>query len=197
MYPKQGTSKYLGVTLSEDLQWNAYIKTICASASRTLGFLRRNLKRCPTKLRELAYRALVRSKIEYACSVWDSYLTKDKDFLENIQRRGALFVKQDHRRSSSITSMGWDLLETRRREARLRLMDKIVGGRVAVNLGDYVTEASTRTRAVNSLKFRCIGLGAKSLPYKNSFFPRTISDWNVTPTEMIVNLRTSVSTMAD
>ncbi len=50
---------------------------------------------------------------------------------------------------------------------------------------------STRSR----LKFWCIG--AKSLPYKNSSIPRTISDWNVTPTETIMNLRTSVSMMAD
>ena len=142
---------------------------------------------------------LVRSKLEYACSVWDPYLTKDKDLPQNIQQRGTHFVKQEHRRSSSVTSMltslGWDLLETQRREARLWLMDKIVGGRVAVNLGDYLTEASTRTRAVNSLKFRCIG--AKSVPSCFMCFPRTISDWNVTPTETIVNLRTSVSTMAD
>ncbi len=87
---KVPTSKYLGVTLNEDLQWNAHIKTICASASRTLGFLRRNLKRCPTELQELAYRALVRSKLEYACSVWDPYLTKDKNLLENIQERSTL-----------------------------------------------------------------------------------------------------------
>ncbi len=36
---KVPTSKYLSVTQSEDLQWNAHIKTICVSASRTLGFL--------------------------------------------------------------------------------------------------------------------------------------------------------------
>ncbi len=189
----------LVVTLGEDLQWNTHIKTICASASRTLGFLWRNLKRCPTELRELAYRALVRVKLEYACSVWDPYLTKDKDLLENIQRRVARFVKQDCRWSSSVTNMltslGWDLLETRRREARLGLIDRIVGGRVAVNLSDYLTEASTRTRAINSLKFRCIG--GKSLPYKNSFFPRTISDCNSTATQTLMNLTTSVSMMAD
>ena len=137
---KVSTSKYLGVTLSQDLQWNAHIKAVCASASRTLGFLRRILKRCPTELRELAYRALVQSKLEYACSIWDLYLAKAKVLLENVQRRGACFIHQDYRWSSSVTNMptslGWDLLETRRREARLGLMDRIVGGGEPRRLSD-------------------------------------------------------------
>ena len=96
MCSKQGTHlKCLGVTLSEDLQWNAHIKTICASANRTLGFLSRNPKRCPVKLTELAYQALnlFNGSLNVLCSVWDLYLTKDKDLLENTQWRGARFIQ--------------------------------------------------------------------------------------------------------
>ena len=82
---KAPNCKYLGITLSDDLQWSTHISNICKSASRSLGFLRRNLRRCPTELRELAYFALVRSKLEYSCAVWDPHLTKDKDLLAGIQ----------------------------------------------------------------------------------------------------------------
>ena len=139
---KVPTSKYLGVILSEGLQWNAHINTICASASRALEFLRRKLKTCPMEIQELAYWDFVLSKLECACSVWDQYLTKDKELLENIQRRGACFVHQDYRRSKNITNMltslDWDLPETRRPEARLGFVDRIVGGRASVNVGDYL-----------------------------------------------------------
>ena len=40
------SAKYLGVTISEDLQWKTEIDNITAKASRTVEFLRRNLYNC-------------------------------------------------------------------------------------------------------------------------------------------------------
>ena len=40
------SAKYLGVTIGEDLQWKTHIDNITAKASRTVGFLRRNLYNC-------------------------------------------------------------------------------------------------------------------------------------------------------
>ena len=194
-YFKAPNCKYLGITLSDDLQWSTHISNICKSASRSLGFLRRNLRRCPTELRELAYFALVRSKLEYSCAVCDphGHLTKDKDLLAGIQRRGARFVLQDYHRDGSPTQMleklGWVSLESRRRNARLTLFDRIVGGRVAINTKDYLSEASTRTRSTNSTKFRQIT--ARTTQYQHSFFPRTVKEWNSTPDSFIDSLRDS------
>ena len=42
-------AKYLGVTLSEDLSWTPHVDNTAAKASRTLGFLRRNMFHCTTK----------------------------------------------------------------------------------------------------------------------------------------------------
>ena len=40
------THTYLGVDIQHDLKWNTHINRITASASRTLGFVRRNLSSC-------------------------------------------------------------------------------------------------------------------------------------------------------
>ena len=45
---------------------------------RTLGLVRRNIKTPSTNIRDLAYKALVRPKLEYASIVWSpwqNYLT--------------------------------------------------------------------------------------------------------------------------
>jgi len=48
-------ARYFGINLSEDLQWGNHIRSIAAKSSSTLGLLKRNLSKCPQKLREQAY----------------------------------------------------------------------------------------------------------------------------------------------
>ena len=62
-------SKYLGVTISNDLSWANHISNITAKANRTIGFLRRNIHACPKEVKE----TLVRPSIEYASAVWDPF----------------------------------------------------------------------------------------------------------------------------
>ena len=44
-------AKYLGVTLSNDLEWSKRIATMTNKANSKLSFLHRNLKGCPEKLK--------------------------------------------------------------------------------------------------------------------------------------------------
>ena len=39
--------KYLGITITDDLDWSQHISEISCKASKTLGFLRRNLALAP------------------------------------------------------------------------------------------------------------------------------------------------------
>ena len=82
-------AKYLRVILSDELKWSPHIKSGTTSANSTLGFIRRNLKQCLKDLMELAYLSLVRSKLEYAASVWDPHYTSDANKWEqsNVEQR--------------------------------------------------------------------------------------------------------------
>ena len=71
-------AKYLGITLTVELYWSSHVHSIHSCANSTLGFLRRNLRCCPAKLKETAYITLVRSTLEYAASICSNHSLKSK-----------------------------------------------------------------------------------------------------------------------
>ena len=180
-------AKYLGITITSELGWSEHVDSISNRANSTLGFLRRNLRHSPKGIKELAYFSLVRSKLEYSASIWDPHKRKDIDKLERVQRRAARFVCNDSSYRSSVTSMirdlGWQELASRRRDIRLALFYKVVHHLVAVPTEDILVEADSRTRASHRFKYRTIRTNCD--PYKNSFFPRTIADWNSLPSDTV------------
>ena len=104
-------AKYLGVTLSNDLEWSKHIAMMTNSANSKLSFLPRNLKGCPEKHRQTAYFSLVRSFMGYGATVWGPCQKYNSDKIERVQRRAARFVKSRYSRYSSVSDMldvlGW------------------------------------------------------------------------------------------
>ena len=89
-------AKYLGLTITSDLRWNAHINSISSKANRSLGFLRRNLKVSSIQIKTLAYFTFVRPILENSCTVWDPYTATQINKLEMIQRRAARYVLHRH-----------------------------------------------------------------------------------------------------
>ena len=110
--------KYLGVTLQSNLKWN---KHVVYSADSILGLLRRNIKVTSTHTNDLAYKALIRPKLEFASVVWSLWQKFLVDNLERIQRRLARYVFNDYHLDSSVSVMidnlDWDSLEHRHKKA--------------------------------------------------------------------------------
>ena len=111
------SAKYLGVTISQDLNWNNQINSITAKANRTLGFNKRNVKTKTEAIKEVAYKTLVRPQAEYAYSVWSPHIKQNKNKIEMTQRRAARWVKNNYFPYESISNMlddlGWRSLENR------------------------------------------------------------------------------------
>ena len=66
-------AKYLGLTITDDLDWGQHISEISAKATKTMGFIRRNLAFAPRHTKEVAYKTLVRTKLEYGEGAEFSY----------------------------------------------------------------------------------------------------------------------------
>ena len=117
------SGKYLGVTLTENLSWNAHVDQVTKKANNSLAFLRRNLSSCPSHIKAKSYQTMVRPVVEYASSAWDPHTDRNTEKLEAVQRRAARFVTGDYRTTSSVSDMisnlGWESLQHRRTEAKL------------------------------------------------------------------------------
>ena len=180
--------RYLGVELSSNLDWSLHIENIIGKANRSLGFIRRNLYSCPESVKSQAYLTLVRPCLEYASSVWDPHTQKHCHDIEGVQRRAARFVKNCYVRepgtvTNLLNDLNWYSLELRRKITRLTTMYKIVNGKIAVNIPEYIVGPTRVTRSYHSSKF--INIGSNSNTYKYNFFTRTLKEWNTLPSFLL------------
>ncbi len=174
------STTYLGVELSSDLKWNSHVDKVAAKGNQMLGVLRRNLKQCPKPLKEIAYKTLLRPKLEYATTVWDPYTKENIGKIERVQRRSARFVCNNYGRTSSVsemlTSLEWPLLEQRRAEARLSMFHRMVNDGVDIDQSVLMTAATRNSRRGHQMRY--IRHHTRKDCHKYSFIPRTIVQWN-------------------
>ena len=118
---------YLGVQISNTLNWTAQCNSVARKAQQTLGVIRRNLNKCPTHIKSIAYTTLVRPILEYASASWDPHCLKHIKILERIQRQAARFCTHNYSREPGTVTqlfkdLQWDTLQTRRKIKRLSLI---------------------------------------------------------------------------
>ena len=77
---------YLGLTITDNLDWGQHILEIICKATKTLGFLRRSLAPAPRHTKEVAYKTLVRPQLEYAAPIWHLYNGTQTATVEKVQR---------------------------------------------------------------------------------------------------------------
>ena len=184
---------YPGVELSRNLGWGQHVNNKVMKANLSLGFLRRNLSSCPEGVKEAAYKAIVRPHVEYASSVWDPHLKKHVKQIEGVQRRAARFLKNCYTRepgtvTNLLNKLNWIPLKERRTISRLTLFHKAIHGDGGLAFPDYVTKR--RRHLKNSSQNKFIELLPNTETYKNSYFCRTVKDWNALPSE-IVNIKSA------
>ena len=187
--------QYLGVTISNDLNWKYHVENIVGKASTTLGFIKRNLKHCPQEVKVQAYKSLVRPILEYSSSVWDPYVNNQIQAIGKVQRRAVRFASNFKElepgcMSAQMKRLDIPTLQDRRKQARLKLFKKIINNTSAVKVPSYVlrntASATARQCSNNSQTF--IPLLCKTEQYKNSFFSRTIKDWDAYSNNEILEL---------
>ena len=151
------STKYLGVTIQNNLKWNEHINIIASSATKQLNFLKRNLKVTSSKIKERAYQSIVRPKLEYNCCTWDPHHQYQIHQLEMVQRRAARYVTNRYHNTSSVNSMlqdlNWPTLQQRRLRTRLIFFYKITHNLVAIHPSNLLFPIDSRTSIITHTVF--------------------------------------------
>ena len=154
-----------------------------------LSFLERNFSKCPPKVKENLYNALVRPLLEYGCCVWDPYFDNQIDRLEMINKRGARFVTNNYKMihgnsDKNMNSLGWSPLSLRRSKNKLIMLFKIRTNQVHIPPEELDLIQNFR----KPLNYFVPQSSVDS--HIHSFYPSTIRLWNSLPN----SIKTSTST---
>ena len=178
--------KYLGINISADLRWNKHVDATRGAASATLGFLRRNLRISSQPVKTRAYQSYVRPKLEYASTVWDPHTKSNISKIEMVQRQSARWVLGRFHNRSSVTDMlsllDWRTLEMRRADSRLMRLYKMRHGLVALDTTQYLQRPSGASASAHPHRY--IRPPVANQLQANSFYPRSIAQWNALPADV-------------
>ena len=146
---------YLGIHLSNTLNWTNQTKVASTKAQHTLGVIRRNLNKCPTHIKAVAYTSLVRPILEYASAAWDPHSQNNINTLERIQRQAARFCKNNYSREPGsvtklIQELGWETLQARRKHKRITTLYQMEHNIIDIPLDQYIIHNTRCSRKHNS-----------------------------------------------
>ena len=173
------STKYLGVTITSNLNWNRHIENIVGKANQRLRFIGRILRKCNKPTKETAYNTLVRPLLEYSCAIWDPYQVGLTEDIEKVQRRAARFVLSQNGRNSvtdMINELGWKSLKNRRLTLRQGLLTKFQSQTLASECRNILLPPTYIKRNDHCDKIREIR--SRTERFRCSFFPRAIREWN-------------------
>ena len=172
--------QYLGIQFQRDLRWYKHTEYVTSKATRVLNFIRRNFYHCSPSTKEKLYMSLVRPHLEYAAASWDPYTKKNIDIIERVQNRAARFVSKTYGRDTSISAilnnLKWTPLQERRKCHRLTCLYKILNGHLDLDCGSLLEPKPNRSRRGHTQQFQQQHTNSDS--FRNSFFIRTINQWN-------------------
>ena len=174
--------KHLGVTFSTNLSWNEHIENITVNASRCLDVLNALKYKLDRHTLEKLYVSFIRSKLEYASTVWDNCNQQLKDMVENVQYRAAKIISgATHRTSHKIVykELGWEYLEERRKKQRLKVFYKIKNKTAPKYLQNIIPPPlaeQNRYELRNDNNYH--PPRTRTSAFQNSFLPATLTDWN-------------------
>ena len=189
--------KYLGVVFASDLEWKKHIARVSKKGIKALTFVMRQLRGMDMKIKEKAYKTLIRPIVEYGSSVWDPHRIGEVKDMEKVQRLAARRVTGKMKRLKKVTDnkgnvkqvlerpsimvqeLGWQTLELRRRKDRLCNFYRALQGNGGwKELKEHIEMKETKYVCRREHRRRVVVERSKGDVGKYSYLRRTAKEWN-------------------
>ena len=168
------------------MDWSQHVSEISSKATKTLGFLRRNLAFAPRSTKEVAYKTLVRPKLEYAAPIWSPHSKLQINRIEKVQRTATRWTCRRWQTrvvsAKCLMSLNGHLLRPGGTSPPCFSFTRFIVDRaVSIEKDKYMTPAHSliSTRSSHSAQYGRHQTYSDAL--KNSFSPRTIPHWKSLP----------------
>ena len=175
---ESSTLRLLGLTLTSDLSWKPYIKSIAKLASAKVASLYRARHFLTPDSILYLYKSLIRPCMEYCCHIWGGSSYDALSLLDRVQRRIVNIV-------GPALAANLQPLSHRRNVASLSLFYKYYNGRCSKELASLVPSTKIYSRStrlsIKSHPFTVTVPKCSKNSYLSSFFPRTSILWNSLP----------------
>jgi hypothetical protein len=180
--------KHLGLFLSNDCSWHAHIDYINSKAWPKLNIMRKLMYLLDRKSLETIYLSFVRPLLEYGDVIWDNCTQYEKHELNKIQNEAAR-ICTGTTKLVSLTNLsneiGWESLETRRKNHKLIMFYKMINGLTPAYLSQLVPQFVSDHVQYNLRNTHNIKVPfCRTNIYYNSFLPTVIREWNALPLEV-------------
>ena len=148
----------LGVTFDKHLTFNENVVTITNRACKTLGFIMRSSKdfsKFETTI--CLYKALVRTRLEYASIVWNPSTKINTESTEKVQRRflkclvfrlDGVYPQRGFSQGNLLSRFGLMSLETRRKVAGMLFLRSLLNG--AIDNPKLLAQITYRIQTIRS-----------------------------------------------
>ena len=182
------STKYLGVTIDNNLTWNEHVGNLSSKISRQLITLRRASKVAPKSLLEKMYKSNIMPTMEYACSVWGCWSVSQENMIHRLQKRAARIITNNYdfintRGDSLMTTLKLQPFSERVKYFTRTLMYKAIHGTAPFWLNNNILMAceshNRDTRNSRSMNV-CIPNMNREF-FKHSFQYRGAIYWNQLP----------------
>ena len=171
--------KYLGVIITSNLSWSEHIQSICNKSRKLVGLLYRQFyQNADSDILRQFYLSCIRPHLEYACTVWDPYLAKEKALLEAVQKFAckACCKNWNMDYESMLAHLNIPSLQQRRLQLKANMMHQFVHG-VSYIPEDILLLHPPSIYDTRNISYFSVPY-ARTNAYYYSFFPHMLRFWN-------------------
>ena len=182
-------TKYLGMSLDEQLTWTEHIEQLCLRVNRSINGLKQARHYVPTDTLKLMYNALIQPTFDYCDTVYDSLNAGLADQLQKLQNRAAriiTFQGYDTRSQEILKQLNWENLALRREKRLGAIMYDIINKHAPTYLSDLFITNKDSNVYKSHLRENALNINLNHIPkteyFKHSFMYRGMKNWNSLPT---------------